>query len=228
MKISKAKYFTALIITAVLLFQLSSCIEIERNIKINADGSGTESQRVNIDRTFYDMMIMLVSSVDSVKGKSIRDSLYNHEDFVKKVRSDFENSKDTELKRLEGVTNADSSTSYFIEYAFNNIDALGKMTNTSPDGLGSESKADIKWVDSGKEIYFSLKYKDKEGEDNSSGKDMSYMFEGKQMRITVEFPYDVISTNAGNYSGRKADWIISMKGLTEDPSLLFLEARLKK
>ncbi len=228
MKIGNVKYFTALFIAAVMLMQLSSCIEIERNIKINSDGSGTESQKISIDRSFYDMMIMLVSSLDTAKGKSIRDSLYNHEDFVKKIRSDFENSKETELKRLEGMTNADSSTTYFIDYAFNKIEALGKMTNTNPDGLGGDSKADIKWEDKGREVLFSLIYKPQDSGDNSSGKEMSYMFEGKQMRVNIEFPYEILSTNAAKYSGKKAEWIIGMKNLAEDPSLLFLEARLKK
>ncbi|MCE1164307.1 MAG: hypothetical protein LWX07_02770 [Bacteroidetes bacterium] len=228
MKFRNLKYFSMLFVSAVLLLQFSSCLEIERNIKINADGSGTESQRINIDRTFYDMMIMLVSSLDTSKGMNIRDSLYNHEDFLKKIRSDFENTQDSKLMRLDGITNSDSSTSYFIEYSFNRIEALGKMTNTNPDGLGGESRADIKWEDRGSEINFSLKYKPQDDGDNSSGKEMGYMFEGKQMRVNIEFPYDIISTNASNHSGRNAKWVIDMKNLSEDPSLLFLEARLKK
>ncbi|HWQ81117.1 MAG TPA: hypothetical protein VN514_02510 [Ignavibacteria bacterium] len=226
----RIKNFLLLFISAVLILQLTSCLEFERNIKINPDGSGSEKQRINIDRSFYDMMIMLVSSLDSGKTKGIRDSLYNHDDFVKKIRTDFENTPGVTLNNVEGVTNSDSSTSYFIDYNFNTIKMLGKMTSTNPEGLGEDaSKTEVIWEDKGKEIYFRIKYipKDENGQ-NNTGKDMAYMFEGKKMKINIEFPYEIKSCNAADYSGNTGHWVIGMKELSEDSSLLMLEAVLKK
>jgi hypothetical protein len=223
-----------LLILAISLISLSSCIDIDRKIKINADGSGSETQTFNIDRTFYDLIFSMVNGMDSTKSKGLKDSLYNHEDMLKQIRNNFSKQEGAELIDLTGVTNEDSSTTYKFTYTFTKVDKLGFATNISPKELSGEEKStsEVLWKDNGNTVYFSLLYKPKdEGENSneSNNQAFAFMFEKKNIKFEIEFPYDIEKSNGKNFNGRTGSWIFPLEEIMKGKdNKLFLEATLKK
>jgi hypothetical protein len=230
----KKLFYLPLLFIAVSLFTLSSCLDINRKIKVNPDGSGNEVQTFKIDKMFYDLIFGLVSGLDSSKAKNVKDSLYNHDDMLKTIRENLSKKEGIEIVSLTGVTNSDSSSTYTFDYNFNYIDKIGYATNISPKELSGEekSKSQIVWKDNGNSIYFSLLYtpdSGKEPTESDNNRAFSYLFAGKNVSFEIEFPYEIESSNALNVSGKKCIWTFPISDMMlEKDKKLFLEATLKK
>ena len=218
----------------MFLLTLSSCVDIDRKIKINADGSGSETQTFNIDRTFYDLIFSMVSSMDSVKSMSIKDSLYNHEDMLGKIRENLSKQEGMEITELTGTTNADSSTTYKFNYKFNSIDKIGYATNISPKELSGEekNKSEVKWKDNGDKINFSLLYKPNTENDNSNednNKAFAFLFANKNIKFEIEFPYNIETSNGLSFNGKTGSWSFPLVELMKNKDQkIYLEAVLIK
>ena len=223
-----------LAVIAVILFTLSSCIDIDRKIKINADGSGTETQTFNIDRTFYDLIFSMVSSMDSTKSKSIKDSLYNHEDMLGKIRQNLSKQEGIEITELIGTTNADSSATYRFSYLFNSIDKIGYATNISPKELSGEekNKSEVVWKDSGDRVKFSLLYKpntESESSNDDNNKALAYLFANKYIKFDIEFPYNIEKSNGQSFDGKTGKWSFPLVELMNNKDQrIYLEVILVK
>lgn len=229
------KNFRIYIIILLLFFSailLSSCIDIKRNIKINADGSGNEKQEINVDKMFYQMIIGLTSAFDSTKSLSIRDSLYNHTDILEGAKANLENNKGLEVVSLNGVTNVDSSSTYYLDYNFDKIEKIGFTTSVNPEKIGQtpENTPELVWNDKGNKIIFTFKYipSTSDKDSNNLNQGMEFMFANKNMTFNIEFPFEIETTNALSYSGKTAKWILSLQELYSKKDIFLLEATLKK
>ncbi len=226
-------YKFPLLIIAIGLISLSSCIDIDRKIKINADGSGIETQTFNIDRTFYDLLFTMVNSLDSTKSKGVKDSLYNHEDMLGKIRENLSKQDGVEIVEMNGFTNEDSSTTYKFTYKFTAVEKIGYVTNISPQELSGEEKStsEVVWKDNGNTINFSLLYKPKEEENSneSNNQAFSFMFANKNISFEIEFPYDIETSNGKSFNGKTGTWVFPLSELMKDKAnKLYLDATLKK
>jgi|GEM_PF-3476838 len=218
---------------AIFLISLISggCLDVNRKITIKPDGSGTELQQITIDRTFYEMIIMMVSAMDSTKSVTIRDSLYDHQEMIGKIQNNLSGREGIVLKKVDGRTEPDSSNVYTLEYSFDNVSRLSYTTNVNPDNqLSSGSRTESKWTDNGNEVLFSFIYI---SEADSSMNDqqkfgLEELFKGKNMIFDIEFPYDIVSSNAGSVSGRNAKWVFPVYDIYMNSAKLKLEAKLKK
>lgn len=224
-------FFSILLLILSMTF-LSSCIDIKRNIKINADGSGNEKQEINVDKMFYQMIIGLTSAFDSTKALSIRDSLYNHTDILEGARANLENNKGLKVISLNGVTNSDSSSTYYLDYNFDKVEKIGFTTSINPDKIGQtpENTPEVVWNDKGNKIIFTFKYtpatNDKDSDNMNQG--LEYMFANKNMTFDIEFPFEIETTNALSYSGKTAKWVLSLQELYSQKDIFLMEATLKK
>ena len=218
----------------MFLLTLSSCVDIDRKIKINADGSGSETQTFNIDRTFYDLIFSMVNSMDSVKSKGIKDSLYNHEEMLGKIRENLSKQEGIEITELTGTTNADSSTTYKFNYRFNKIEKIGYATNISPKELSGEeqNKSEVTWKDNGDRINFTLLYKpNNEGENSNdeNNKAFAFLFANKNVKFEIEFPYNIESSNGQSFNGKTGSWSFPLVELMKNKDQkIYLEAVLIK
>ncbi len=232
MKNSRFYIITAIAIISML--SLSSCLSIDRKIKINADGSGTEVQTFNIDRTFYDLIYSMVKAMDSTRAMSVKDSLYKHDELLIPIRANLSSKEGIELISLTGVTNEDSSATYKFEYKFNEVSKIGYATNISAKDISGEkeNKSEIVWNDNGNTINFSLLYKPDPGEDinqEENNKAFSFLFANKNVDFEIEFPYEIESSNAINATGTKGVWSFPVSDLMLDKTKrLYLEAVLRK
>ena len=230
----KTRFYILTAVALISMMSLSSCLSIDRKIKINADGSGIETQTFNIDRTFYDLIYTMVQTLDSTRAGSVKDSLYNHEEMLKPIRTNLSSKEGIELISLTGETNKDSSVTYMFEYKFNEVAKIGYATNISAKDISSEkeNKSEIVWQDNGNTINFSLLYKPDPGDDinqEENNKAFSFLFANKNVNFEIEFPYEIESSNAINVTGKKGVWSFPVSELMLDKTKkLYLEAVLKK
>ena len=229
-----SRFYILTLIAILSMITLSSCLNIDRKIKINSNGTGTEVQTFDIDRRFYELLITMVQSLDSTKAKSVRDSLYNHETMLIPIRENLGSKEGIQLISLTGVTNEDSSVTYRFEYNFDDVSKLGYATNISAKEMSGEqqSKSEIIWKENENTINFSLLYKPDPGEDVNQEDNMkafSFLFANKNVNFEIEFPYEIESSNAINTSGTKGVWSFPVSELMLDKTKkLFLEAVLRK
>lgn len=228
------RFYVLAVTVLISMMTLSSCLNIDRKIKINSNGTGTEVQTFDIDRRFYELLITMVQSLDSTKAKSVRDSLYNHETMLIPIRENLGSKEGIQLISLTGVTNEDSSVTYRFEYNFDDVSKLGYATNISAKEMSGEqqSKSEIIWKENENTINFSLLYKPDPGEDVNQEDNMkafSFLFANKNVNFEIEFPYEIESSNAINTSGTKGVWSFPVSELMLDKTKkLFLEAVLRK
>ncbi len=228
------RFYVLAVTVLISMMTLSSCLNIDRKIKINSNGTGTEVQTFDIDRRFYELLFTMVQSLDSAKAKSVRDSLYNHETMLIPIRENLGSKEGIQLISLTGVTNEDSSVTYRFEYNFDDVSKLGYATNISAKEMSGEqqSKSEIIWKENENTINFSLLYKPDPGDDVNQEDNMkafSFLFANKNVNFEIEFPYAIESSNAINTSGTKGVWSFPVSELMLDKTKkLYLEAVLRK
>jgi len=219
-KISK---FIFVLLPFAVLF--SSCVDITRNIVINADGSGTEKMEVNISQQFFSLMQSLSELDSTKKGKSMYDDSEIIEDIVK----NFEGNDITSKPNVTSVLNADSSKTLTIDYSFTNLSAI---TLALDGDKPADSNGDIylKEQDGVMKFYYELPNDSKVSQDSDSANAelVAKLFEGKNFTINIEFPYDVISSNATSQNGRKLTWTFPMSSMTEAGEPRVFTAELRK
>jgi len=229
----KFNYFLlfTLIVTAAVL--LNSCIEFDRKIKINKDGSGSEQMRIDFGKDFFDLMISLRAIGDSTSLKSYTDSLYNDEYFIGDTKEKMKNVEGIHINKLYSETNPDSSKSMYIDYDFDNIQLISQTGYTQDENVKSKSKTITNWFEKGDKIIFEM-YIEPSTDTTNESADSSYknlmisFFESKELKYEIEFPYDIESTNAWSYSGRKATWKFQMSDILKDENILHLTVVMKK
>ncbi len=224
-----------LTIIAILLFlsvSFSSCINIVRNIKVNKDGSGSENATFVFDKMFFDVMTAFATMTDSSRITEVKDSLYNDADFISNFKQKLSGADGITLKEIYSETNLDSSKTLFFSYDFNSIDLLGvALSDDNDEVMGGEVIA--KFIDDGNNVRFSYSQKNNSPEDADSTYDnimtgIAETFRGQETIYNIEFPYEIVSSNANMQDGRLLTWIIYMEDFIANKRDLYLEVVMKK
>jgi hypothetical protein len=222
---------------AILLFfslNLTSCINIVRNIKVNKDGSGSENTIIDFDKTFFDVMVAFATISDSSNADAVRDSLYNDIDFISGIKGKLSGAPGITLDEIYSVTNPDSSKTLYASYNFDKVTNLGISISEESSHIMSNNVI-IEYKDEGETIKFSYTELKPSNEENTN--DTSYnnliegiaeLFKGKQAVYNFEFDYDVVSSNATSTDGRKLTWIVPLDEKMTHRDGVYLEAILRK
>lgn len=212
------------LIPFVILF--SSCLDITRNIVIKKDGTGTEKMTVNLSREFFKMMQSL-AALDTTKQKDVHDD----SEIISQINANFKNSEYISGLNVNSVLNADSSKTLSIKYNFNKISVLAlDMENLSTQ---NDSLIYLKEQNGKMKFRYVLinENDDNQGSDslNKSMNELNAkLFEGKIFTVNIEFPGDIISSNADSQSGRKLTWVFPMDVIKQTGSRRIIEAVYKK
>lgn len=201
MKKSSILFKTFVLIICSL--SLCSCLSINRNIKLNKDGSGREKIRITFLKEFYGMMSTMTSFMDSTRKQGYLDSLYSDEIFINKTRSDYDSSVGIKIINISSEKNPDSSNTFVIEYDFDSIKRISSSLSSLKDD-NDNNETVVTWQKEGDNVLFNYKYEEASPEGLSADdtmtvqmkKGMSEMFGSGSMQFEIEFPYEVISSNA--------------------------------
>ena len=229
------KLFFLIIVIFVSTINLTSCLNIVRDIKINSDGSGKETLTIEFGSDFMGMLVAFASIGDSTNEQEIIDSLYNDEIFIQETKEKYSNMPGITLLDIFSTTNPDSSKTMKVIYLFDDISVIGSSFKMEGENL-PESNTTVTYEEIGNEIYFKFFYESKEDDvtvetdstDTNYKESFAQFFEGDKLVYNLEFDYDIISSNANNTDGRKLTWEIYLSDIytMEDP--LVLEAVLQK
>jgi hypothetical protein len=215
------KVYKQILILLPFVFLFSSCVDITRNIKLNKDGSGSETMNVNISAQFFQMMKGL-AALDTTKKIDV----YQDSTIISEVKKNFKDNALIELKDITSTNTPDSAKNLLVDYTFKDIKAIAVSMD---DDEASKSKSSIYMKEQGDKIkfYYEMANQDTEN-DNSMSELNGKLFDGKQFILNIEFPYDVISSNATSQDGRKLTWVRPMNVISKPGSKEIFEAELKK
>ncbi|MBS1515707.1 MAG: hypothetical protein JSS63_11790 [Bacteroidetes bacterium] len=208
----------------VVLF--SSCVDITRNIVINKNGTGKETMTVNLSSQFFRMMQAL-ASLDTTK----KTNPYDDTEIISQINSSFKNSEYISGMNVNSALNADSSKTLTVNYNFSKISVLAlDMNNLSGNG---DSLIYLREENGNMKFYYKLVNENGDDQNsdstnNSMDELSAKMFEGKTFTVNIEFPYDVISTNASSQNGRKLTWVFPMDVIKKAGDTRVMEAVLRK
>lgn len=218
-----------LIFTAIIF---SSCISIERTIRINEDGSGKELMTAHYTREFFDFLKSTAMAFDSTKGQSIIDSIYNEEMFTKDIKKNYRKIEGINIKDIKARMNPDSSMNLYIDYTFDNIEKLSETIQSLEDKENTfgKSKTEISFKKKGNKYYFNYVIEKFEtGDTNKSmANSLSAFFKDQKMTFKITFPFSITSTNAMKKSGKTLTWEFDMDKMMTDTTKITLEAEMKK
>jgi hypothetical protein len=215
-----------------IAFIFSSCISIERAIKINEDGSGSEVMTVHYEKDFFDFMRSTAMAFDTINGKYLMDSLLKEELFSKELKDKYKKIDGITLKDVKSKYNADSSMTLKVKYNFDKIERLAQSIQT----IGQESnsmgkgKSDIIFKKDKKKILFSYKYEmgDQSDSNRSLKNSMAGFFKDQKMTFNITFPYKIVSSNAVKTNGKTLSWEFDMDKMISEGKVVDLEVEMKK
>ncbi len=229
------KLFLLTVFIIVTTINLTSCLNVVRDIKINNDGSGKETLTIEFGSDFMGMLVAMASIGDSTNEQGIIDSLYNDELFIQETREKYSNMPGVELLDIYSITNPDSSKTMKVTYLFDDVSIIGSSFRMEEENL-PKSKTNITYEEQGDKINFKYYYESEEdavtvetdSADASYKESFAKFFEGDKLVFNIEFDYDVISSNATNSDGRKLTWEIYLSDIYSMEEPLILEAELQK
>lgn len=219
------KVYRCLLVLLPFAILFSSCVDMTRNIVINKDGTGKESLSINISKKFFVMMQSL-AELDTTKKTNV----YDDDKIISDIRENFDESTNAKAVNISSVLNADSSKTLLVDYTFTNLPALA-MAFDDKGGSESPENSEIYMKEQNGVIKFYYELKNDpviQTDDTTNSAFTKKMFEGKMFIMNIEFPYDVISSNATSQEGRKLTWSIPMNDVVKKGEIRTFEAELKK
>ncbi len=216
------KFYRHILILLSFVVLFSSCVDMTRNIVLNKDGSGSEKMNINIGPQFFKMMQGL-AALDTTKKVDV----YNDSMIVTEIKKNFKQTDLITLNDITSVNTPDSGKNLLVDYSFTNLRAIALSLD---DAEAEKSKSVIYMKEQGNVIKFYFEMANEENvNENSSTSDLNEkLFDGKLFTMSIEFPYDVISSNSTSQDGRKLTWVRPMNVISKPGSKEIFEAELRK
>ena len=213
---------------------LCSCLSINRNIKLNKDGSGSEVLSILFDKQFYQAMSSMASFMDSTRRQGFLDSLYSDEFFVNKSKEGYDSIHGVKLIDIYSEKGPDSSNIFVIKYEFDSVKKIGSALDQMNSDYDS-SKTTVSMTNQESDVVFNYTYTQPNTEVLSANdslseqmkKGMAEIFGGDYINFEIEFPYPVISSNATSGDGNKLRWDYTISDIILNREMK-LEAVMKK
>lgn len=228
MKISSfTAYFIILIILSIVT---TSCIDVERKIKLNKDGSGTEKMTMLVSKDFFDFFKSFTGLMDKEKAKIYMDSLYSDEHYKRSFENTYKKTEGMKLLHVESKTNEDSSKTIYAEGSFENVKYLGSSLkfNALDTNNAFDDSAEISFKEEGNKVIFKFYTYPKESSTSPYKDFIVKYFQNRKLVFDIDFPYDVVSSNATFSNGRNQMWEFDLESMIENPVGIKLDAVMKK
>lgn len=230
----KNKLF-AVALTLLIAVIFSSCISVERFVKLNPDGTGEEEMKMIFQREFYSMVGSFAMMFDSTGTESgMMDSLYDATAGIEKLKEQFNSTEGVTLIDCYSQIQPDSSNLVFVKYAFNDVQRIGEsMNKVNEDFEESPSKVTLTRENDGLVFRYSYENTDTSlsymGDSASSEmiSGLAGLFVGGKFKLELDAPFDIQSTNATSQDGRRLVWDYPLSKLISEKKFV-LEAVMKE
>ncbi len=224
-----------LILVLFCLFPLvvSSCISVERYVKLSSDGSGTEEIKMIFQKEFYSGVGSFAMMFDSTATEGdIRDSMYTATSELVSLKEQFQATEGITLIDAYSEIQPDSSNVINVKYSFDKVSRIGEsMNKVNQDFESTPSKVSL--IEEGDNLFFSYTYENAasgDSEDSLSAQmlqGLAGMFNTGRFLFELETPFEVISSNATSQSGNKLVWDMSISSIMTE-NKVHMEAVFKK
>lgn len=230
----KQKQLIPIYLLILLTFVFSSCISVERTIKLNRDGSGEEVLKMIYQKEFYNMLGTFTMMFDSSGSQSnLMDSMYNATSELSKLRGSFESTEGLKLIESYSKIQPDSSNLVYVNYTFDSVYKIGESMNKVSDDFEDQPAKITYGSEDGNMVFRYLYESPDTGSDPSADSlktqmmsGMASMFQNGKFRFELNSPYDVVSSNATFQDGRNLVWDLPLSEIITSNKLL-IEAVLK-
>ena len=233
-RLNKILGFVLNLLLLCFLF-FTGCFDVKREIKMFPNGSGYEEMHIYLDADFYSRLQNLASLDNTGRWKKKLDSLNDNTLIESRITADVERTSGTSMKDFKITSNPDGSKEIYLHYFFDEPQVISKiakeLTYVYSNQLPVQFTA-IKFLyDEG---YLIFKHTTRKAERYFSDDLMMSVFEPtlseKKISYTIEFPFDVKSSNAMIQSGNTLTWEMNYETaihnqqvdtaeLTKDPAL---------
>lgn len=216
-----------------LAFTFVSCISVDRKLTLNADGSGEEIMKITYHKEFYTGLGTFMMMFDSTGTGNFMDSVFNMEEELNGLRSEFNTKSGIKLIDLKSEFQPDSSNVVTVNYLFDNVAVTGQTLRDINETFESQDAA-VTYAREGDELVYryiiEVSPDDSTGGNDSLGagmmKSLAEMFSAGSFRYEMLMPADVITSNATFQDGRTLVWNFPMNSLMQGGKLM-LEAKLR-
>jgi len=236
----RSRTFLALIALGTLLI---GCFEVEHEIKLESDLSGTMSQRVTLNSE--PMVYLLATMTKSFTGEEGPLTLDEIETARKDVQ--FDERETINIEELpEGVTLLSVDTSeddylihHEVRFAFDHVSRLSQLAfSAGEDSEDAETPFEaLQIVEEGDTLLITttpvnpLAEQDEGWEQQFTGspeleKIMTNALQGMRVAIIIEAPFEVLEHNATRQEGDRLFWEFDATALSEKPETLPTQIRV--
>ena len=198
-----------------LIFSLSGCFDVKREISYFANGGGEEKLAITIDKEFFTTLQSFASQEGNSRIRSMLDTVMTDDLLQPRLYKEVQKAINTSIKEVIIKVNPDGSKEIDINYSFDDPACIVRIVSaatgwfaTNPELVYSSAKFSI---DSG-EVRFrqsiisafrAFNY----DLENSSFKNMML---SKNVTQDIKFPFDITTTNAMSQQGNTCSWTYSL------------------
>lgn len=182
------------------------------------------------------MMSSLAAMMDSTRRQAYLDSLYSDEIFMNETRSKYDSVAGVKILDIHSEKGIDSSNKIVVTYQFDSVSKIGSALSSLNDD-NDKSTTIVTWKEESNDIVFDYLYEQRMGE--IEGMDMNdslaqqmkagfaEMFKGGSLDVQIEFPFEVVSSNAMSAEGNNLHWNYTMSDLILNGKMN-LQARMRQ
>lgn len=177
-------------------------------------------------------MSSMASVMDSTRRQGFLDSLYNDDIFINKTRGEYDSAEGITVTDIFSQRDSDSSNALTIKFDFDSVKKIGYSFNKMSESKG---KVFVNWEKEGGNISFRYDYSDSipegiYGNDSLTAlmkNSLTEMFGSGKMHFEIDFPYEIISSNATSSEGSNLTWDYNISDIIISGKLN-LEALMKE
>jgi hypothetical protein len=203
-----------LLLAASIAF--SGCFDIKRDIKIYPNGSGVEKMYVTIDKEFFSLMQTYAAMDNSGRMRRKLDSLNDNTLFYGGITTDIQRAPGISLRDLVLTNKPDGGKEIYINYTFDDPSAIIRVMNELTYSFSNQLNviyATLKFFDEGDKLNFKsvVRNASRSFDDSTALSLFSSLISTSRITESIEFPFDIVSSNAQSQADKTLTWDFSMR-----------------
>ena len=207
MKRSIIKY--VLLLTAV--FIISGCFDIKREIKIYPNGGGVEKMYVVMDKEFFDVMKTYASMDPTGRARKKLDTLNDNTLLNWGLTADLQRTPGLSLKDLIITNLPEGAKQIYIQYSFDEPTAILRVIKEVTYSFSNQLNvvySTLKFFDEGDKLRYKsvVRNASRSFDDSLALSLFSSLINTKSITQTIEFPFEVSSSNAQSQADKSLTW----------------------